>query len=371
MQPFSRILWRYLLAIPSFSSESEAILAIHNQIAPMVRLNDNNFIDLDDSRYVLLAFIGRLTETPPMMVGESAALMRFVEPLIVPGCEDLVPDMIQGTIEIMWDSAINQPAESDIVRFAIGSHLLHFRQIFIKLRPSYDHEQPWIEKVVDNILHGDLVDVIVRSMLTATEFNPDSANAETKLFSAAVETFAELSRLYTSSGIATRLQESGKLLDWFKYTDHFFDVGSFVEEFVDKYDFECINTICGQLIYGIMGALVGEHRMELLRPIGGSCDNPRCPVPLGATLVCSQCEDLIYCTPWCLRTDWMGAWGGPHRRVCEAQSRKDPGLRFSYHSRIGVPSGFYEGVKRDGGSAPRLAEFVLRAVREQTGRPRF
>ncbi|KEP46277.1 hypothetical protein V565_208170, partial [Rhizoctonia solani 123E] len=165
-----RILWRYILAVPDIKLESEAAVLIHNEIFLIAQLSDQKFIDLEDSRYVLQALIDRLAATPPVTTDESAALIKFFEPLTVPGCEDLVPDMIGLSIERMWNSLIDEPA--DVVRFALASHLLHFRRIFKRLKPKYGHTHPWVTRLMDKIIQADLVDLIIRSMLTATEFNP-------------------------------------------------------------------------------------------------------------------------------------------------------------------------------------------------------
>ncbi|KDN37409.1 hypothetical protein RSAG8_10214, partial [Rhizoctonia solani AG-8 WAC10335] len=107
VRPYCRIFWRYLLVTPDFEHEEEATIAVHNQLAPTTSLTNNKCVDVEDSRNVIQAYIDRLESSQPTTMIRACSMIRFVAPIVAPGCEDLVPQMVKWGIQLLWNSLIS------------------------------------------------------------------------------------------------------------------------------------------------------------------------------------------------------------------------------------------------------------------------
>ncbi|EUC62668.1 hypothetical protein RSOL_425340, partial [Rhizoctonia solani AG-3 Rhs1AP] len=217
--PYSRVFWRYLLVTPDFPHEEEAIICVHNQLGPHAKLNNNKCVDLEDSRNLIQAYLDRFESSQPMSIIRACAMIRFVTPLVTPGCESLVPRMIERGIQMLWNSLISAEDDPEMMRYSVYIMLSYFCDIFKALKPKGLGHQPWISEITDHIVEGDLVDLILRTMLTLSHYgatNPGSTEA--KLFDCAVVLFIELHKLAPHINLFLRFYDSGIFGDWTKCT---------------------------------------------------------------------------------------------------------------------------------------------------------
>ncbi|KAG8689729.1 hypothetical protein FRC11_000941, partial [Ceratobasidium sp. 423] len=231
VQPYSRVLWRYLLVVPGFiDNEPQAIFQVHLQITSLAKFKDKHFIDVEDSRNLLQALNERLDRSPWIQFAEAVILLRFVEPLVVPGCEDLLPTLVERSIRIMWNSITKVEKEDAEPLTILGGYLLCFRDIFRVLKPRSFTHQPWIVSLVGYFIEGDLLELILRVAVTAPDFIPIRRGPAEMLTVASVEVFEGLVELAPNPYVVQRLRSSDRFSDWFKYHDYFYDTADAFEE---------------------------------------------------------------------------------------------------------------------------------------------
>ncbi|CAE6472353.1 unnamed protein product [Rhizoctonia solani] len=190
--------------------------------------------------------------------------------------------------------------------------------MLMALKPTQFNNQPWIWEVVDNVVGGDLLDLLdlaLRVFSTSSSFDPsDLQGTEGQLFSAIIEAYIAIAELAPNHAVMLRFFEAGCIGAWSKCYFYFRVSGTentFRDSFSSGYS---INWACGEIIAGVFSVLMCSGWEGLLQL--GSCNNPRCALPCYAPLICARCVDLGYCTLNCAVLDWNNAWGGPHRSVC-------------------------------------------------------
>lgn len=137
MTPFCEVLWRYLLV--ATSDQTAPLVAMNNDVSEMSTIWDDSpkFVDPEDSRAILHAYIGRLAPAnlrlyEPLPATAMPALLRFVTALVQPGSEDLLPSVLGLTLGRFWDIILDQEAEDDILvesladTFRFFGHVLAF-----------------------------------------------------------------------------------------------------------------------------------------------------------------------------------------------------------------------------------------------------
>ncbi|KAL5638608.1 hypothetical protein ACGC1H_005321 [Rhizoctonia solani] len=116
---------------------------------------------MEDSRNVIQAYLDRLELSQSITIIRACAMIRFVAPLVSPGCEDLVPQMVERGIQLLWNSLISEKDASEIMRYAVYSMVSYFCDIFKALKPKASGRQPWIGEIMDHVVEGDLVGLIL------------------------------------------------------------------------------------------------------------------------------------------------------------------------------------------------------------------
>ncbi|EUC55604.1 transmembrane protein, putative [Rhizoctonia solani AG-3 Rhs1AP] len=176
IQPYSRVLWRYLLVTPSSKAEEAAIIALHNSISAQARLNNDKPVDVEDSKNLVRIFNKRLGASQSMSTMWMLLMMRFVAPLVVQGCENLVPTTIKLSIELLWSSLLRGQNDMAVVGYSISGTLCYFRDMLQALKPRYFNptHQVWTRQIVDHVIEGDLVELVLRAMLTSDRFDSKS-----------------------------------------------------------------------------------------------------------------------------------------------------------------------------------------------------
>ncbi|CAE6417134.1 unnamed protein product [Rhizoctonia solani] len=222
IQPYSRLLWRYLLSVPiSIEHEAQAVYEIQYDVTYWARFRDSHFIDVEDSRNLLQALNEKLVSSSMTQLTPVMTLLRFVEPLVVPGCEDLVPTLVERCLRLMWNAIENSDACSNTTRIVITSVLTLIRYIFQEIKPKSFHHQAWIVQLVDTIINESLTDLILRALVTSPDFVPGQQDVTERLYSIAFELYEDLVHLVPRSYLISRLHDSGVLTDWHKYVTHF------------------------------------------------------------------------------------------------------------------------------------------------------
>ncbi|CAE7140253.1 unnamed protein product [Rhizoctonia solani] len=353
IRPFIRIFWRYLIVTPEAEAEEIAMFDLHARVSLYARLHDERSVDVEDSTNLVQALSDRLESSRPVSAVTVAAMLRFVAPQVVPGCEDLIPTIVKRCIEILWNS-LSSGLDPAHVRQIVFNFLIYLRDMLMALKPPQFSHQPWVWEVVDYVIKGDVLDLALRAFSTVSSYNPGDIQGENasftlsvnsitittgtegQLFSAIIEAYIAVSELAPVPDLMDRFFEAGCLRAWSKCYLYFRVSGTeptYRDTFAPDHS---VNWACGEIIAGVMAVLTGSASEDFLAPFVGSCDNPRCAMPCYALLICSECVDLIYCSLNCATTDWNHVWGGPHRKVCK---QKAPNGRF-YHQMMNVPLGF-------------------------------
>ncbi|CUA73434.1 DNA-dependent protein kinase catalytic subunit [Rhizoctonia solani] len=319
IQPYSRVLWRYLIVSPDSGNEEMLMANIHNDIAPYTRLNNDKPVDAEDARNLVQAYNERLESTSTIWM---FIIMRFVGPLVAPGCENLVPTTIKLCIELLWSSLLNGH-DMGAVRYSVGGVLCYFRDMVQALKPRYfiPAHQTWVQQIMDYVIEGDLIDLVLRAMLTSLHFG-ELSSVEGNLLSAAIEFILALDQLVPNQDFMFRLHDAGSFGDWTKYYFYFRVCGT-EATFCTFGRSDSTAWACGEIIAGIMEVILGP-------------------------------------------SDWMYGWGGPHADVCTHQAQQYPASRKEYHRVPGTPLGFVDGFFSLGGKS--LATELIDLARENQPR---
>ncbi|CAE6510409.1 unnamed protein product [Rhizoctonia solani] len=226
MHLYSRLLWRYLLAVPVFiEHEAQALYEIHLHVTYWARLRDSHYIDIEDSRNLLQALNERLLSSRMIHLTGAVILLRFVEPLVVPGCEDLIPILLERSLRLVWSSILSDGADTNTARTLVGGILTSIRYILQEVHPKYLKQQEWVVELVECIINEGLTDLVLRVLAAAPDFVLGQQGATERLYDAASEFYEELRYVVPKSYLALRLKDSGVLADWRKYANHFFEIG--------------------------------------------------------------------------------------------------------------------------------------------------
>jgi hypothetical protein len=127
--PLCEILWRYLLVAPK--EQRNSLTLINNNIGEKMRLWKPKFVDLEDSRRVILAYNKGLVPVDtrlyaPLPASAMSIMFQLIIPLVVPGCEDLFPPLLRLSINRLWDSLINREYDDRIAIENVRVALFHF-----------------------------------------------------------------------------------------------------------------------------------------------------------------------------------------------------------------------------------------------------
>ncbi|EUC62647.1 hypothetical protein RSOL_424630 [Rhizoctonia solani AG-3 Rhs1AP] len=181
IRPYVRIFWRYLVVISNAEAEEIAIFDLQTRIAPLARLYHEKPVDVEDSVNLVRALNDRLASIRPASALIVAAMLRFVAPMVVPGCEELIPTTVKLCIEILWNS-LSSGTDAMYARQTVLNFLLYLRDMLMALKPPQFNHQPWIWEVVDHVIKGDVLDLALRVFSTVSGFNPSDLQGENTSF---------------------------------------------------------------------------------------------------------------------------------------------------------------------------------------------
>ncbi|KAH7335044.1 hypothetical protein B0J17DRAFT_630980 [Rhizoctonia solani] len=141
---------------------------LHSRVAPHARLYNEKLVDVEDAINLVQAFNNRLQSSRLVSAITLAAMLRFVAPPVVPGCEVLIPT----TVKLC---------------------------------------------VVDHIIKGDVLDLALRFFSTVSEFDAKNLKGtEGQLFSSTIEAYIAVYELAPVPELELRFFEAGRLDAWSK-----------------------------------------------------------------------------------------------------------------------------------------------------------
>ncbi|KAH7307948.1 hypothetical protein B0J17DRAFT_634540 [Rhizoctonia solani] len=159
--------------------EEITMFDLHSRVAPHARLYNEKPVDVEDAINL---------SSRPVSAITLAAMLRFVAPLVVLGCEDLIPTTVKLCVKILWDSI------SSLDEAAYARHT-----------------------VVDHIIKGDVLDLALRVFSTVSEFDAkDLKGTEGQLFSSTIEVYITVYELAPVPELKLRFFEAGRLDVWSK-----------------------------------------------------------------------------------------------------------------------------------------------------------
>ncbi|KAL5639466.1 hypothetical protein ACGC1H_006832 [Rhizoctonia solani] len=332
LDPYTRILNRYCLALPSFKHEHGATLLVCRRVdIPKSAYQDNEPIDREDSRNVIRAYIQYLKNVGWVHTPELLRLMVFITPLVTLGCEDLIPDVFKVTMRTVWR------------RFALPGRELHNPTKILlvilectwmylrRLKPSSHENQPepWVINLLKSIIDSDLIEAIIRFALyepmTTDEcskrnqvcLSPRTHRHEAMSHEDILKSLKRIARLsmdlmscIPNETLVHRLRTSESLRYWRKYLVFF---GSC--DLLDPMHTNCVmHHISTFWMAKFCEYALGDGWEEELREMQtyGICSSPRCPFPFGAELITSKHGNSPYCGNRCHAIGSIYAWQGPN-----------------------------------------------------------
>jgi len=123
--PYTRLFVRCQLVDPDFRLEPH----IRNAICdphPRIVLLSRRFNDLEDSRNMVQAYTSLLDSHYPIGHADLAQFLGFIQPLVVPGCEDLIFDMFNASMQLLWNLFSTTP-EPVVDAATLKAVLIYFR----------------------------------------------------------------------------------------------------------------------------------------------------------------------------------------------------------------------------------------------------
>ncbi|CAE6448683.1 unnamed protein product [Rhizoctonia solani] len=177
--PYCRISYRYQVVLPDLGPErfvSRALFPVDTK-----GLSDKIFIDTDDSRNIPRAYIYSV-QSPGYrgnLIFADGMPLNFIMLHEISGCEDLIPDMFEATIRVLWDILLIDCAQVQTLDHYVRCVMYNFCCILSHLKTEIKHsrtiEHSWIYKLADKIIENDVVGLILRStLLKSTSESDDS-----------------------------------------------------------------------------------------------------------------------------------------------------------------------------------------------------
>ncbi|CAE6531403.1 unnamed protein product [Rhizoctonia solani] len=315
--PYCRVLYRYLLVMPYLDLERFASRSLI--LSDMSELTDTLFIDMDDSRNILKAYIS--SARPPiywdellLSVGYCLPLM-FIMPHVVSELKDLIPELFEAAIQVLWnplpDSIEVRGLDLYVLR-TMHAFCILLNRLETEVTRSRRVENSWIYKLGDKIIENDVVGLIICSASVKLAPEPDDLEyTSTKRDQwTSTQQFLNFATFVPPDYLRRQINKSGCLHDWWKYFTHLGALAPGGLELVPTDPRFSMQGFAAQLIPRICLELLGtrlEDSVSTFEERGEMCKNPRCPAPFGTGLTTTirttkhVWTDDPYCDSRCLK----------------------------------------------------------------------
>lgn len=267
------------------------------------------YIDLEDSRTILLAYSNRLASTGsrlngPFVTSAIPFLLRFMVPFVQPGSEDLLPFLVRSTLNRFWEILITKGAQNGFFPESLGMSCSGLGKIFENLRQTL-------------LSDGYAMPQVLEAMSKTDESSPEF-DRNTRFFSNIYFLFSQLTK--AAPRWLFDLNFGDYVRDWLKYMRYLTALGDCTDKRNAMHFHEC-----RQLWLRIAVFLGYQDELAKLQAFNRCCAYPRCASPElvgGAQFICAQCGEIPYCSTRCQALDWMpGVGRSSHRVFCEILRR--------------------------------------------------
>ncbi|CAE6390704.1 unnamed protein product [Rhizoctonia solani] len=304
--PYSQIFRRYRLVFPEIEHENQVLVTISLSLPGMHKVQDNKIVDQEDLRNIICSY-NRCLESPQTTSCKDVGHhMGFVTSLFAPGCDNLVPSMINSSFRALWNTW--SKTDGDTAANVAEAFGIYFWQIFNDhMKLSRSSSESWRSELVDAIMRSDILELIFQVALKLSDSQRRNTEQITrdrikKLFDSMI-IFWEKAVAYTPEEyFEQKLIESGSIDSWFRY------LTDFTERLYTRAPsgLDSILLPFSMLFSRAMTAVLGMkwRNMEFGFQVKGTCDYPRCPYPTNASTGCSRCVNATYCGPRCSAKDW-------------------------------------------------------------------
>ncbi|EUC61637.1 hypothetical protein RSOL_403780 [Rhizoctonia solani AG-3 Rhs1AP] len=295
-------------------------------------------VDAEDSKAIIRAYLRRLKPTnstgwnvPDMILVYH--LIEFVAGFVVPEAEDLLPCLIGDSIDLFWQSLIDNQFGHEQTVLKLGRMFIYILKMINNILPQasdYTKEQllDWIDK-------SHFIDLLGRTLLMCTPGVPGGAYGHEDDGHPDFMTCTNEICIHLQDSIPGHMFEpkfSHILDDWIKYysfLEYRCEMGSSLEK--HRENARHVQGIWKRVLHTLKQA---DHVAVAVGCVPPLCSYARCPFPcdpFGMRNKCAQCPAGYYSLD-CQTRDWTcGSELGPHSRRCEIISRLESmGIRAKH-----------------------------------------
>ncbi|CAE6455733.1 unnamed protein product [Rhizoctonia solani] len=295
--PYSRIFRRYRLVFPDTNHETQLTTLIYLKLPDISDLQDKATVDLEDSRNIIHAYNRCLKSSQTLSCKDAIHYMGFVSPLFVPGCENLVPCLLDSTFWVLWK---NINSDIDQLATVVQGYGVCFWYLFHDhLKPSRSNHDSWRFELVDVIMQSDVLELVFQVALKLSiSQNYNLKHRINELFDTMISFWEKTTDYVPREYFEQQMMESGTIDSWFRYFVDF-------RERLDPRASSAAQDIVlpfSMIFSRVVTAILGKkwRTMQFGSQVTGTCDHPRCPYPTNTSTGCSKCMKATYCSPRCL-----------------------------------------------------------------------
>ncbi|CUA75352.1 hypothetical protein RSOLAG22IIIB_05857 [Rhizoctonia solani] len=273
--------------------------------------------ELADSRLMMLAYINQLklgiqpidNDETSLPMADIPDTLYFLYRHFVPGCQDMIPELIGTTIERCWVAFLN-PSKLTIFLVEFMGMLSWFRAFIGCFDQPHPDNQNLKLKALTHAMGSDLMDLIGRVMvfIDPTPKEPKDIDDNEKLLKECENIFIELSYLPPGSELENYFVDRG--VGWWKFYWHLRYLARLPGD-RSKFYGRCAYTWAAMRPSIDMEDLASTTEYYICGY--DRCSNPE--VPWGLEYACDICKTHIYCSITCFQKDWES---GATRRLRRA-----------------------------------------------------
>ncbi|CAE6383911.1 unnamed protein product [Rhizoctonia solani] len=301
--PYSRIFRRYQMVFPENNNETELTRLIFVELtntSDLQVLQEKPLTDIEDSRTAIHAYNRCLNTFQFLVINDGVQHMNLLRLLFIPGCEDLLPSIMDSTFRMLWKTWPYSDMHTTIVAMRVCSgYICRFFQEHVKALGT--EPEPWRYDLVDTMIITDTLELALRIMFTFSQSqDPSTARVtvdEVKItYDIMIALWQTIAAHTPEEYFGRRLRESGVLDRWNGY------LLDLRERVYMEPSTRAIILPFSKSFAKEVAALSGVKWND--QPLGtqnsGTCNYLRCPHPTKASLGCSKCMNAVYCSARCL-----------------------------------------------------------------------